>query len=156
MTESTGRSSSAKGFVETSITAFKRTLKIGGPIPKLKPNEKLLRKTQSLCPVCYRMLPAIVFERDGKVWIRKICPEHGEIEEIYWGDAELYRKALKWEVKSKPIKVVYTKAEAPCPFTCGLCPYHMTYTALANIVLTNRCDLSCWYCFFYAEKAGYV
>jgi len=25
-----------------------------------------------------------------------------------------------------------------------------------NLVITNRCDLSCWYCFFYAEKAGYV
>ena len=43
-----------------------------------------------------------------------------------------------------------------CPFNCGLCPGHMSHTALANIVVTNRCDLYCWYCFFFAERAGYV
>lgn len=137
---------SDKGYVERSFNALGRTFKLGGPIPELKEGEELVRKTTSLCPTCYRLLPAIIFERDGKVWIRKICPEHGEVEEIYWGDAKLFYKALKYEVKTKPIKTRYVDAEAPCPFTCGLCPYHMTYTALANIVLTNRCDLSCWYC----------
>ncbi|MFH1630600.1 MAG: tetraether lipid synthase Tes, partial [Candidatus Aenigmatarchaeota archaeon] len=28
--------------------------------------------------------------------------------------------------------------------------------ALANVVVTNRCDLTCWYCFFYAKAMGYV
>lgn len=137
---------SGKGYVERSFNALGRTFKLGGPIPELKEGEELVRKTTSLCPTCYRLLPAIIFERNGKIWIRKICPEHGEVEEIYWGDAKLFYKALKYEVKTKPIKTRYVDAEAPCPFTCGLCPYHMTYTALANIVLTNRCDLSCWYC----------
>ncbi|HIE54547.1 MAG TPA: radical SAM protein, partial [Chromatiaceae bacterium] len=41
-------------------------------------------------------------------------------------------------------------------FNCGLCPMHKQHSALVNIVLTNRCNLSCWYCFFYAEAAGYV
>ena len=145
-----------KRFIEKSFNAFGRTFKLGGPIPELREGEELVRRTISLCPVCYRLLPAIVFERDEKIWIRKICPEHGEVEEIYWGDAKLFYKALRYEVEAKPIKVVYTEAKAPCPFTCGLCPYHMTYTSLANIVLTNRCDLSCWYCFFYAERVGYV
>ncbi|RLF06477.1 MAG: radical SAM protein, partial [Thermoprotei archaeon] len=30
------------------------------------------------------------------------------------------------------------------------------HTALLNLVATNRCDLSCWYCFFFSERAGYV
>ena len=140
------RNAYGKKFIEKSFNAFGRTFKLGGPIPKLREGEELIRRTTSLCPVCYRLLPAIIFERDEKIWIRKICPEHGEVEEIYWGDAKLFYKALRYEVKTKPIKVVYTEAKAPCPFTCGLCPYHMTYTSLANIVLTNRCDLSCWYC----------
>ena len=50
----------------------------------------------------------------------------------------------------------HVKLAAPCPFNCGLCPRHKNHTALANLVVTNRCDLSCWYCFFYAEKMGYV
>lgn len=133
-----------------------RTIKIGGPRPELKSGEKRIRGTQSICPICYRLLPAVVFERNKKVWIRRVCPEHGEIEEIYWGDAELYYKALKWDILGKGPRYDYVDVKAPCPFTCGLCSMHRSHTALANLVVTNRCDLSCFYCFFYAEKAGYV
>ncbi len=43
-----------------------------------------------------------------------------------------------------------------CPLSCGLCNIHKNNTALLNIVVTNRCELQCWYCFFYAERAGYI
>ena len=138
------------------IVANKRIPKGPVPKPELKKNEKLIRETKSVCPFDYRLLPAIIFEREGKVWIRRECPEHGEIEELYWGDAEMYHRALKYE--TTPVKLENTNVpmELACPFNCGLCPIHGNYTALANIVLTNRCDLSCWYCFFFAEKSGYV
>ncbi len=132
-----------------------RRIKIGGPLPKLKPGEKLVAYTTSLCPVCYRLLPAVIFERDGAIWIRKVCPEHGEFEELYYSDARMYYRFMKLEEEGLGAKP-YVKLQAPCPFNCGLCPRHKNHTALANIVVTNRCDLSCWYCFFYAEKAGYV
>lgn len=128
----------------------------GGPKPELKEGEKLIMWTRSVCPEDYRILPAVIFERDNKIWIRRICPEHGEIEEIYWGDADLYYKAMRFEVPGVKIKNVNVKETLPCPFNCGMCPLHKNQTALANIVLTNRCDLSCWYCFFYAEAAGFV
>lgn len=141
---------------EVSIVVANREIKIGGPIPELREGEELLWKTVSLCPQCLRLLPAIVFKRDGKAWIRRICPEHGEIEEVYWGDAEMLKRAMKYKVKPSKLHVSYTKLEAPCPFSCGLCPLHQNYSALINLVAANRCDLSCWYCFFYAEKAGFV
>jgi len=128
----------------------------GGPKPELKEGEKLIMWTRSVCPEDYRILPAVIFERDNNIWIRRICPEHGEIEEIYWGDADLYYKAIRFEVPGVKIKNVNVKEALPCPFNCGMCPLHKNQTALANIVLTNRCDLSCWYCFFYAEAAGFV
>ncbi len=128
----------------------------GGPKPELKEGEKLVFWTRSICPEDYRILPAVVFERDGKIWIRRVCPEHGEIEEIYWGDAELFYKALQFKAPGQKIENVNIDSPGPCPFNCGLCPLHKNQTALANIVLTNRCDLSCWYCFFYAEAAGFV
>jgi uncharacterized radical SAM superfamily Fe-S cluster-containing enzyme len=43
-----------------------------------------------------------------------------------------------------------------CPRDCGLCDAHKSHTALANVVITNRCDLACFYCFFYAKAMGYV
>ncbi|MEM1547218.1 MAG: radical SAM protein [Candidatus Methanomethylicia archaeon] len=133
-----------------------RRIGIGGSEPELKEGEIFKRKTQSLCPECYRLLPAIVFERDGSIWIRRICSEHGEIEELYWGDSSLYERVMMFEAPSSNIKITYKSLENPCPFSCGLCPIHVTQTCLANVVVTNRCDLSCWYCFFYSEKAGYV
>ncbi len=133
-----------------------KKIAIGGPLPKLKPGEKHVRVTTSICPYCKRLLPARIVERDGKMWIRKVCPEHGEIEELYYGDAKLYYRMMRFEETGKGVKKPYVQLAAPCPFNCGLCAMHENHTALANIVVTNRCDLSCWYCFFYAEKAGYV
>ncbi len=133
-----------------------REIRAGGPLPKPREGEKLVRYTNSICPYCYALLPAIIVERDNKLYIRKTCPEHGEIEEIYQGSAEWAKRIERWFVEGRGPRHVYTELSAPCPFSCGLCPLHKNHTALANLVLTNRCDLDCWYCFFYAEKSGFV
>ena len=133
-----------------------REIKVGGPLPKPREGERLHRVTQSICPYCYRLLPAIIVERDGKLYIRKVCPEHGEIEELYQGSSEFARRIEKWYVEGRGPRYVYTELTAPCPYSCGFCPLHKNHTALANLVLTNRCDLDCWYCFFFAEKLGFV
>ncbi len=133
-----------------------REIRVGGPLPKPKEGEKFFRYTQSICPYCYRLLPAIIVERGGKLYIRKVCPEHGEIEEVYQGDSEFARRLEKWYIEGRGPRYVYTELTAPCPYSCGLCPLHKNHTAIANLVLTNRCNLDCWYCFFYAEKLGFV
>jgi hypothetical protein len=118
---------------------------------------KVLRETKSLCPKCLRTLKATIFERDKKVWIKKECPKHGKFEELYWGDYEIYMKAMRFFHNGKGIKNPNKKAKTTiCPRTCGLCKNHLSHTALGNIVVTNRCDLQCWYCFFYAKAMGYV
>jgi len=117
----------------------------------------VIKETQSLCPECNKVLPAKVFERDGKVWIEKMCQDHGDIEELYWGSYDMYQRASKFGIEGRVVENPGIKKELiNCPSDCGLCKDHLTHTTLANIVITNRCDLSCWYCFFFAEKAGYV
>jgi len=134
-----------------------REIRIGGPLPKLDPDkERLVRVTQSICPYCQRLLPAVIYERDEKIYIRKVCPEHGVIDELYFGDARLYFKFLSMSYEGRGSRHAYVELAAPCPFNCGLCPMHKSHSALTNLVVTNRCDLDCWYCFYYAEKAGYV
>jgi uncharacterized radical SAM superfamily Fe-S cluster-containing enzyme len=114
-----------------------------------------IKDTKSICPECNKIIPAEIFEKDGKVHIRKECPEHGKVEDLYWGSYEMYKKAHKFAHDGKGISNPTTSG-TNCPFDCGLCPRHKSHTALANIALTNRCDLACWYCFFFADKAGYV
>ena len=132
-----------------------REIPLGGPLPRLKPGEKLVAYTTSLCPYCYRLLPAVIYEKDDRIYIRKVCPEHGTIEELYFSSAKLYHRFMRFEEEGVGV-TPHVQLQAPCPYNCGLCPRHKNHTALANLVVTNRCDLSCWYCFFYAEKAGYV
>ena len=51
-----------------------------------------IRHTQSICPDCNMILDAEVFEREGKVFMTKTCPSHGECEELYFGSYEMYKK----------------------------------------------------------------
>jgi hypothetical protein len=124
-------------------------------VSKSKSEIEFPYKTTSLCPECLKVLNAEVYTEDGKVMIKKVCPEHGETTEVYWGDVEMFKKAYKFAHDGPGIENPIVDS-ANCPFSCGLCKIHKSQTALLNIVLTNRCDLMCWYCFFYARRAGYV
>ncbi|MFQ5763217.1 MAG: tetraether lipid synthase Tes, partial [Candidatus Bathyarchaeia archaeon] len=113
----------------------------------------LITNTGSICPECNRNLPARVFERDGKVWMTKTCPEHGEFEDLYFGSYEMYKKFSRYLHDGKGIDTPHVALDkCNCPRNCGLCSSHLSHTGLANLVVTNRCDLTCWYCFFYVKK----
>jgi len=124
--------------------------------PEPREGEELVTETLSICPECYSLLRAILVKRDGKIYERKICPEHGEFEEVYFGSAELYERFREWQHDGHGIWTPHVKVESFCPYNCGLCSRHKSHTALLNLVATNRCGLACWYCFFFAAKAGYV
>ncbi|MGD0476848.1 MAG: tetraether lipid synthase Tes [Nitrososphaerales archaeon] len=112
-----------------------------------------IRQTQSICPDCNRVLPAVVFERDAKVWMTKTCPEHGETEELYFGSYEMYSKFSRYWKDGRSAHAANVPLEVcSCPANCGLCSSHLSHTGLSNITVTNRCDLTCWYCFFYVKK----
>jgi len=119
--------------------------------------EEHIKNTTSLCPVCKGVIGAEIIARDGKVIIRKHCEKHGTIEDTYWGNYDMYRRAEKWARDGKCLENPnVTKDNPDCPKDCGLCSMHKGHTALANVVLTTRCDRDCFYCFFYAERLGYV
>jgi len=115
----------------------------------------IIDKTSSICPRCFKRIPAILYEEKGKVFIEKTCPEHGRFKDIYWGDTELYRRFNRYEYIGS-IEIAQSRVEKGCPYDCGLCPNHKTTTVLANIDLTNRCNLNCPICFANAGKTGVV
>ncbi len=118
--------------------------------------QDLPKETISLCPKCMKRIPAKVFEKDGKVWIEKTCPEHGKFKEVYFADVEMYNRFKKYGYDGKGIENPNTEYKGNCPFDCGLCSNHKSQTCLANIAVTNRCDLRCWYCFYFAKEGGNV
>ena len=119
-------------------------------------NKPYSKETRSLCPVCYSTVKANVFEDEGRIFIEKDCEEHGHFRDVYWSDAVLFKGQLKYAVEGDPVDNPNTRGRDDCPRSCGLCEGHKTHTMLANIDLTNRCNLHCPICFANAEDAGYV
>jgi uncharacterized radical SAM superfamily Fe-S cluster-containing enzyme len=133
----------------------------------LKPFEKLstesvvknmneIKSTKSICPECLKVLDASIFEDEGKVYIKKDCPEHGSFQELYWSDYDQYVRAEKLRYDGDGLTNPRTKTVNGCPYDCGICPEHKSHTALAIIDITNRCNLTCPICFANAAAAGYV
>lgn len=124
-------------------------------------NAAIVKETTSLCPDCVAehqyddmRIPMVVYEADGEIRLAKECDEHGVIRDVYWSDADLYYRAQEWGESANHLDSSHVTPDGPisCPTDCGLCPLHKSHTGLGNITVTNRCDLSCWYCFFYAQE----
>ena len=116
----------------------------------------LPKETESVCPECGKIVKAKIFDENGRVMIEKKCSEHGGFKDVYWSDAGLYLKAEKFAYDGIGVENPKIKAKKKCPFECGLCDLHLSHTCLANIDLTNRCNLRCPICFANAASAGYV
>ena len=115
----------------------------------------VLGKTQTVCPVCKRVIEGTIYRDGDYVMIRKICPEHGTFIEKYWEDYELYDKMRNFQYNGRGLEnpnYIPDTSGANCPYDCGICDRHLSHTGLANVVITNRCHLNCWYCFFYAKE----
>jgi uncharacterized radical SAM superfamily Fe-S cluster-containing enzyme len=116
----------------------------------------VIKDTRSICPECLKVLDASIFEEDGKVYIKKECPEHGSFQELYWSDYDQYMRAEKFRYDGEGLNNPRTETVNECPYDCGICPEHKSHTALAIIDITNRCNLTCPVCFANAAAAGYV
>lgn len=124
----------------------------------------IAKATKSLCPKCLAVIDAKIYKKNGKIRIRKLCKEHGEFDEIYWSDADLYEKFKQWRPwhgcdsceNLLAEENVLTSKQNGCPFDCGLCPEHKSTTMLAILDLTNRCDKRCDICFANAAVTGYL
>jgi uncharacterized radical SAM superfamily Fe-S cluster-containing enzyme len=115
----------------------------------------VIEKTMTVCPECKLVVSGILYKDGDNVMIRKHCPEHQWTIEKYWEDYDMYMKMRRYNYFGRgfenPNYITETKG-ANCPFDCGMCERHKSHTGLANVVITNRCHLSCWYCFFYAKE----
>lgn len=120
----------------------------------------LPKKTSSVCPECGKILEATLYEKDGKVYMDKECPQHNKFTDIYWSDVNLYLKAEKYAHDGVGLQNTMDKnlkeGENVHVFIDNQKIEMLTCTALANIDLTNRCNMNCPICFANANQQGYV
>jgi Predicted Fe-S oxidoreductases len=58
-----------------------------------KKNEK------SLSNIVKKVLEAEIIENEGKVYINRTCPDHGDFSYLYWDDADAWRRYEAFGVK---------------------------------------------------------
>ncbi len=117
----------------------------------------IIKKTRSLCPLCNSVVDAEIVEEEGKIWLDSTCNEHGKFRNLYWSDPVMYHRFDKYNAIGTGVANPQKIAPAEnCPSSCGLCNNHHSQTLLANIDLTNRCNLDCEFCFANARACGFV
>lgn len=111
-----------------------------------------LHRVRALCPHCLEQLPASVWaDEDGKVWMTRTCPEHGEIKTYVWPNAEHYEWLRSMHMEPTRPKVTDYPVQADCCKSCGLCKRHLRRGTLVEIEVTRRCNAKCPVCFMSAD-----
>ena len=109
--------------------------------------EVFLELTRSICPVCKRVIDAEVNARDGRVVLRKRCPEHGAFEALVSSDADAYVSQQRFNKPGTLPLALQTSEHDGCPLDCGICPQHKQHTCLGIIEVNSGCNLDCPVCF---------
>ena len=127
----------------------------GAPIqPVLR---HLPRTVETLCPECCAVVLGRYFVEDGAVHIEKTCPEHGYFRDCVNSDVLMYSKAAWISYEEGPgLKDLCRPQGNRCPSDCGVCRQHQSGTVLAQVDLTNRCNMRCPVCFANAGVSGQV
>lgn len=103
--------------------------------------ERIMRHTYSVCPVCLKRIPAQRVCRGEEVFLEKECPDHGEFSTVIWrGKLDIN----DWTSGAQPIR---DGENLNCPTACGICTEHRQGTCCTLLEITGRCNLSCRFCF---------
>lgn len=104
----------------------------------------LIDTTESLCPICEQFVPAGIVVSEGKVYLCKRCPQHGEIDVLLHSDAAHYlagRRPDKRHELTVPSGLTTTAEQAIC---------------VVVIDVTDACNLRCPTCFAAAEGHDFM
>jgi uncharacterized radical SAM superfamily Fe-S cluster-containing enzyme/prolipoprotein diacylglyceryltransferase len=133
----------------------------------------VLATTRTICPVCLQPTPGTTFQRDGRIYLRRDCPEHGVTEALvsssrrhYYLRHEVPHGRTESEASPPPAE---NTAKNGLPIVsgngngcdsqsgksccCGSQPSHRTCVALLEI--TGACNLHCPVCFARTHNGGH-
>ncbi|NTU41489.1 MAG: radical SAM protein [Nitrospirales bacterium] len=105
--------------------------------------------TLSLCRACGQVVDARILFRDGRVFLRSLCPEHGPSEAVIASSVEWYLTVMKSRQATDRPRIYSRGVSRGCPYDCGLCTWHEKACNLPVFSITNACNLQCPICFTY-------
>jgi 7,8-dihydro-6-hydroxymethylpterin dimethyltransferase len=105
----------------------------------------------SICTKCFQKIEAKIVFMDGKVFMLKHCPQHGNEKVLVADDVDYYRRCREIFIKPPEMPQHYnTPVKWGCPYDCGLCSDHEQHSCLSLIEICDYCNLRCPVC--YAES----
>lgn len=120
------------------------------------PHDRLLKTTVSLCPDCLAFVPALVYERDGRVEALKRCGEHGDRRAVWENDARWYHLSNKDRHGRAfaPDRAVILPEQGACceGGACDPADQMGNKTCTILVEVTDACNLACAVC--YADAKG--
>jgi uncharacterized radical SAM superfamily Fe-S cluster-containing enzyme len=135
---------------------FLRTLDLDGARRAFEVDARPLKTTASLCPVCLAHVPALVFERGGRVFAKKLCAAHGTSEAVLENDVDFYRlssRDVTGRVFSRELIDDHGEPGGDACCEGGACtPQGENATCTLLVEVTNACNLACRVC--YADSRG--
>jgi 7,8-dihydro-6-hydroxymethylpterin dimethyltransferase len=112
-------------------------------------------QTESLCPHCFRKIPARRVIENNSVYLEKICPVCGDLgKTLLWKNIPIAYNTWSRSCGEQTQNAFKAESGHNCPFDCGICPNHRQETCTAIIEVTHRCDLNCPVCFAASGKAA--
>lgn len=134
----------------------------------LAPRDYVIEEyTRTVCPACFAERPhasdepgvfkdGMLVSRDGKIFLRRFCREHGETESLYEEDAEIWRARQGWSTPTLGITPDRPDNFAGFPdgYRDGLPASHGQHTCILVLNTTDRCNYGCATCFASAKAPG--
>lgn len=114
--------------------------------------EALLHTTTSLCGRCKKSLPAQIWRRDGRIFMRKRCAEHGAQEVLLSSSAAWYEGVMAQAPALTKPPVVKKEVSQGCPYDCGACSAHEQRIHLPIVEITSACSFDCPKCWVYNKN----
>lgn len=103
--------------------------------------------TNSLCSRCLHKVEAKIIFQDNKVYMLKLCPEHGLEKVLLSTDIDYYKKCRELIKPSDMPRQFNTTFQKGCPYDCGLCPHHEQHSCVTLVEVTELCNLACPICY---------
>src|SRR4051812_48492349 len=116
-------------------------------------SDELVRLTTSLCPTCKRSIEAGIWRSDGRIVMRKHCPQHGGAETLVSPHAAWYDATMQ----EQPVLTAPANPQPErqgCPFDCGPCTSHEQQVLLPIVPITSACNLDCPICYTHNRNSG--
>jgi len=131
----------------------------------LSPRPYLIEEyTRTVCPYCATkpasasnaFVDGMLVSRDGKVWMRRFCAEHGETESLYEEDLEVWRARQGWGTPTLAVTPdrVGNFDGFPDGYRHGLPASHGQHTCILLLNVTEHCNYSCPTCYASALAPG--